>query len=169
MADLAKLYDAVRQAGEPHGIADFGLYAMNSLRMEKAYRGWGSELTAELTLIEAGMERFAATDKDYTGKAGVDARRAAGRLPYRLAYLELEPGDAEVLGNEPVYQNGSIVGVATSGGYGHAVQKSLAFAYVKPELTAIGTALEISVLGQRRKAKVIAEPAYDPGNERLRA
>ena len=62
----------------------------------------------------------------------------------------------------------TIVGVATSGGYGHAVKKSLAFAYVKPELAATGTALEIAVLGQRRKAKVIAEPAYDPGNERLR-
>lgn len=114
------------------------------------------------------MARFAATDKDYIGKAGVDARRAAGALSYRLAYLELEPGDAEVLGNEPVYAAGEIAGVTTSGGYGHWVGKSLAFAYVKPELAEIGTALEIAVLGRRRKAKVIAEPVYDPGSERLR-
>ena len=72
-------------------------------------------------------------------------------------------------GNGPVYATGSIVGIATSGGYGHAVKKSLAFAYVKPDLAATGAVLEISVLGTRRKAKVIAEPAYDPKNERLRA
>ncbi len=104
---------------------------------------------------------------------GADRRADAGRgrhgaLSYRLAYLELEPGDTEVLGNEPVYAAGEIAGVTTSGGYGHWVGKSLAFAYVKPELAEIGTALEIAVLGQRRKAKVIAEPVYDPGNERSR-
>jgi dimethylglycine dehydrogenase len=167
MDRIGTLYDAVRQAGEAHGIADFGLYAMNSLRMEKAYRGWGSELTAELTLLEAGMARFAATDKDYVGKTALDARRAKP-LPYCLAYLEVDADGADVLGNEPVYANGSIVGVATSGGYGHTVKKSLAFAYVKPELAEIGTALEIQVLGDRRKAQVIPEPAYDPKNERLR-
>ena len=168
MGELKALYDAVRGAGEAHGVADFGLYAMNSLRMEKAYRGWGSELTAELTLLEAGMERFAATTKDYIGKAALDARRAKGALPYRLAYLEVDAGDADVLGNEAVWSNGSLAGVATSGAYGHAVKKSLAFAYVKPELAAVGTTLEIQILGDRRRARVIAEPAYDPGNERLR-
>src|SRR5690606_10258565 len=112
--ELGKLYEAIRAAGEPHGIADFGLYAMNSLRMEKAYRGWGSELTAELTLLEAGMARFAATGKDYIGKAALEARRDSGKLPYRLAYLEVETHDADVRGNEPVHADGALVGVATS-------------------------------------------------------
>jgi dimethylglycine dehydrogenase len=73
-----------------------------------------------------------------------------------------------VLGNEPVWSNGSLAGVVTSGAYGHAAKKSLAFAYVQPELAAVGTALEVQILGDRRKARVIAEPAYDPGNEQLR-
>src|SRR3546814_3595584 len=104
------------------------------------------------------MARFAATDKDYLGKTALDTRRESGKLPYRLAYLEVEADGADVLGNEPVYADGEIAGVATSGGYGHWVGKSLAFAYVRPGLAAVGTALEIAVLGQRRKAKVIAEP-----------
>ncbi len=169
MAEMKTVYDAVMQAGAGHGIANFGAYALNSLRMEKAYKGWGGELTNEITMIEAGMERFVNLDKgDFIGRDAVVRRKEEG-IALQCVYLEVADGDADPMGNEPIYDGERIVGVSTSGGYGHAVRKTLAFAYVEPGLAEPGTPLEIEILGERRKAMVLAEPAYDPRNERLRA
>jgi len=166
MIRLPRVFDALLAAGKPHGIGLFGAYAMNSLRMEKAYRGMGSELTNEITLIEANMERFFASDKDnFTGKAATLA--AAPRT--KLVYLEVEAEDADCLGGEPVYASGKLVGVTTSGAYGFAVKKSLAFAYVEPAVAAAAPPLEIEILDRRCAARILAEPAYDPANARLRA
>lgn len=169
MADLERVYDAVWEQGEKHGIADFGAYAMNSLRLEKAYRGFGQELTNEVTMYEAAMERFLALDKgDFVGREAT--LRANEKGPrFRLVYLEVDAADADCLGNEPVFADGRRVGVTTSGGYGFAVGRSLAFAYVEPALSAPGTSLAVEILGDRRPARVLAEPAWDPANERLRA
>ncbi len=169
IADLEAVYDAVWQAGEAHGIVDFGAHAMNALRMEKAYRGWGSELTGEITLSEADMARFLKIDKgDFIGR---DALLAHGNEPPRtkLVYLEVDSPDVDICGGEPVFCNGKYAGVATSGGYGYSVQKNLAFAYVTPDLAKTGTTLEILILGKMCKAQVLSEPVWDPKNERLRA
>ena len=78
MAEMPKVFDALMAAGKPHGIRLFGTYAMNSLRMEKSYRGWGSELTTEIDMIEASMERFLRLDKeDFIGKAATLSQQAA--------------------------------------------------------------------------------------------
>jgi dimethylglycine dehydrogenase len=165
MADLPALYEAVWTAGEGHGIADFGLYAMNSLRMEKGYRGWGAELTNEVTMLEADMARFYASAKDdFVGKAATE-NNAAG--PLRLVYFEVEVQDADVRGGEPIFLGDTCVGVTTSGGYGYAVEKSLGFGYVPPELALPGSVIEIGLLDARCRATVLAEPIYDPANERL--
>ncbi|MDJ0609501.1 MAG: FAD-dependent oxidoreductase [Kiloniellales bacterium] len=169
MARLEQVYDALMEVGQAHGIADFGAYALNSLRMEKGYKGWGSELTNEITPIEAGLDRFVDLDKgDFVGREALVARRGNG-IDLKLVYLDVDAADADPLGNEPVHANGATVGVTTSGGYGHAVGKSLAFAYVKPAQAAPETALEVTIQGERRACRVLAKPAYDPGNERLRA
>ena len=168
MADMPVVFDALMAAGEPHGLGLFGTYAMNALRMEKAYRGWGSELTAEVTMIEADMERFVRLDKDFTGKAGTLASKQNGPRT-KLVYLEVDTGNADCSGNEPVYANDEVVGVTTSGGYGFDVEKSLAFAYVPPEHAAPGCKLSVLLFGEHCPARVIAQPAYDPRNERLRA
>jgi len=169
IADLNTVYDAVWAAGEAHGIADFGSYAMNSLRMEKAYRGWGSELTAEITLIEADMERFLRLDKEsFIGKAATLQRKQDG-VELQLVYLEVEADDADVCGGEPMFSGGKYAGVTTSGGYGFWAAKSLAFAYVKPTFSEPGTLMDIRILGQMRQATVLAEPVYDPQSERMRA
>ena len=166
---LADLYDALWSAGEALGIADFGTYAVNSLRMEKAYRGWGAELTNEITLVEADMERFAAFGKDdFIGKTATQRVKQAG-IATQLVYVEVEPGDCDVHGGEPVIAGGKAVGVTTSGAYGHYTGRSLGFAYVEPRLAAPGTMFSIDVLGEPRAATVLAEPVYDPRNERLRA
>jgi dimethylglycine dehydrogenase len=169
MAELPKLYGALMAAGQADGIADFGVYAVNALRMEKAYKAWGGELTNEITMIEADMERFVDFEKD--GFIGRDAlvRRKADGIRTRLVYAEVEDGDADPLGNEPVWDGDRLIGVTTGGAYGHAVGKTLLFAYVDPAFAEPGCRFEVSILGQRRAASVLAEPAYDPANARMRA
>ena len=167
MEHLEELYDALLDAGADSGIADFGLYAVNSLRLEKAYRGWGAELTNEVTLPDADMARFLRLDKDdFTGKQATLEQRDR---TLQLVYFEVDAGAADVRGSEPIYHGGDCVGVTTSGGYGHYVRKSLGFGYVPPQLATPGTELGVDLLGERRRAKVLQEPVYDPANERLRA
>lgn len=166
---MPAVYDALAEAGEAFGLADFGMYALNSLRMEKAYRGFGSELSNELSLIEADMERFAALDKgDFIGRAAL-LKRKQEAIQWKLAYLALGADHLDVMGSEAIYAQGRIVGVVTSGGFGHAVGKNLAFAYVEPEFADGAAALEIEMLGERYSATVLKAPSYDPMNERLRA
>ena len=170
MERMSELYDAIWNAGEEFGIADFGAYAVNSMRMEKCYRGIGADLTNEVTPIEAGLQRFVAMKKaDFVGRAALERIQAEG-VSQQLVYLEVDAHDADCLGGEPVYADGRVVGVTTSGGYGHRVQKSLAFAYVKPEFATPGTQIEVDILEDRRGATVLdGDPAFDPQNERLRA
>ncbi len=167
--DLPALYATVWAAGEQYGIADFGLYAVNSLRLEKAYRGWGAELTNEVTMIDAAMERFLKLDKDeFNGKAATLAQRDEERT-LQLIYFDLDAGDADALGNEPIFMGDDCIGLTTSGGFGHCTGRSLGFGYVTPDLAEPGTQLEIALLGERRRARVLADAVYDPKNERLRA
>ena len=168
IADMPKLYDALMSAGIAYGIADFGLYAMDALRMEKAYRAWGLELTTELTPIEADMRRFVDFESPFIGKNAV-IERTRNNTESRLVYLIVDANDADAHGNEPVYADGRVVGLTTSGAFGHSVRQSIAFAFVEPEFADPNTELEISILGMRRSARVVADPLYDPRNERLRA
>jgi dimethylglycine dehydrogenase len=138
---------------------------MNSLRMEKGYRGWGAELTNEVTMLEADMARFYASAKDdFVGKAATETNEAG---PLRLVYFEVEAEGADVRGGEPIFLGDTCVGVTTSGGYGYAVEKSLGFGYVPPEQAEPGSVIDIGLLDARCRATVLAEPIYDPANERL--
>ncbi len=168
MVAMPRVYDALMAAGKPHGIALFGTYAMNSLRIEKAYRGWGSELTSEIDMIEASMERFIRFDKeDFIGKAASLSNKQRGPR-MKLVYMEVDNTDSDCVGNEPVYHGGNVVGVTTSGGYGHAAGKSLAFAYVDPALAANGAEFDVLVFAERRRARIIPESIWDAENARLR-
>ena len=171
MDRMAELYETVVSAGEPHGLVHFGAYAMNVMRMEKGYKAWGSELTTEITPIEARLERFVDFEGEFTGKEMVVARRdQTDPLATVLVYCEVDAGDNDVRGNEPAYgADGEVMGIATSGTWGHTVAKSLAFVYVTPEYEEPGSSFELELLGERRTATVLAEPAYDPANAALRA
>ena len=168
MAQMETLYDALMEAGQAHGIADFGVYAVNAMRLEKGYKAWGAELTTEITPVEAGIEMFIKYDKDFIGKDAVLQRKQEG-IQTRLVYLALAPGDNDAGGNEAVYDGERVIGVTTSGAYGHAVRQSIAFAYVEPQYAKPGTALSVGLLGEQRTATVQAAPLYDPGNEKLKA
>ena len=141
---------------------------MNSLRMEKAYRGWGSELTQEITMIEGDMERFCRFDKEFIGKAATQASKQRGPR-IQLVYMAVETTDADCAGNEPIYQGGEVVGLTTGGAYGHAVKKSLTFAYLDPKKADMDKDFEIMMFDEMQPARIIAQPAWDPENVRLRS
>ena len=117
------------------------------------------ELTNEVTLAEADVLRFARTDKEYLGRD----KTLNTDLPWVCAYLEIEPdGEIDGHGGEAVMLDGTVVGSTASVAYGHTVGKILAFAYIKPDAAAPGTALEVIIHGTPRTARVLGEPAYDP-------
>jgi len=108
-------------------------------------------------------------DKDgFIGQEAVLQQREKGPST-ALVYLELDARDSDVCGGEPVFVNGKYAGITTSGGYGFTTRKSLAFAYIGPEMSGPGGNMEILILGERCKARILAEPVWDPKNERLRA
>ena len=145
---MNELYKSLMEIGRQHNIVNFGTYAVNSLRIEKAYKGWGSELTGEISLIEADMHRFFNLQKksNFIGAEVLKERLERG-ITIKIVYLEVEVEDADPMGNEPVYLNNKIVGVVTSGGYGFRVNKSLAFAYVESDLAEQGTEFDIQIHG----------------------
>ncbi len=159
------VYNALWAAGEPYGIENYGSFAMNSMRMEKAFPGAG-ELTNEVTLPEANVGRFMRLDKDYLG---AEATRASseemdsGSSKWLCAYLEIEPdGVEDGHGGEAVLIDNEVVGATASVAYGHSVGKILAFAYVKPHVNIAGTDVEVIVAGQPREGRILGEAAYDP-------
>ncbi len=113
------------------------------------------------------MPRFFAAQKDdFVGKA---ATLAAPERPFKIVYTEVDAPDIDARGGEPVLAGGRCIGVTTSGAYGHRVQKSLAFACVDPEFAAPGSVFDILLQGEHRTARVLAAPAFDPDNARMRA
>jgi dimethylglycine dehydrogenase len=165
------LFDALFAAGEEFGIGMVGMRAMESLRLEKSYRMWGSDLTRDYTPFEAGLARFVRMNKgDFVGREALE-RQLAGQVPNAFVTVEVhDVTDADPLGNEPLFAgDGRIVGRATAGGYGHVLGKSLAIGYVDPRFAAVGTGLFIEVLGERKRATVLVDSPFDPDNSHLRA
>ena len=167
MADIPALYDAVTGAG----AKPFGMYALNSMRIEKGYRAWKGDLSTDYTLLEAGLERWVKLDKpqDYTGKAALIAQAKDG-VKKRFVTMIVEAGDQDAPYMSTVYHDGKVVGETTSGDWGHRVGKSIALGTIRADLAIEGTELEINIFGRMCKAIVQADrPLWDPENERLRA
>jgi dimethylglycine dehydrogenase len=165
------LFDSLFAAGEEFGIGMAGMRAMESLRLEKSYRMWGSDLTSDNTPYEAGLDRFVRLNKGaFVGKEALEKQRETG-VPYRFITFEVHGvTDADPLGNEPLFDaKGKLIGRATAGYYGHALRKSLGLGYVKPEFAAVGGELTIEILGERKRATVLVDSPYDPENNDLRA
>ena len=166
MDAMLPLYDAIWQAGRAFGIANYGLYAVNTMRIEKGYKAWGNELTNELTMPEADMGRFINFKKaDFIGKA---ATLSAPDRSVRIVYCEMDAADVDARGGEPVMAGQRCIGLTTSGAYGHRVKKSLLFACVEPDFAAPGSTFEVYVQGEPRQATVLEQPAYDPENLRMK-
>ena len=165
---LVSIYESLERVGSEYGLRDFGGYAFNSLRMEKMYRAWGNEFTEEISGVEAGMERFIDTSRNFIGVESI-RKRQEGKGSIQLAYLAFDDDLAcECWGNEAIYQGEELIGLTTGGTYGHRVGYSLTFAYIRPELVVQGTSLKVMTSAGPRLAHVEMDAVYDPSNERLR-
>ena len=177
MADLSTLHEALCVAGDPVGLRPFGAYAMNSLRLEKGYRAWGTDLTTERTPIEAGLGHLVRTEgREFIGRDALLARTSSADA-WRMVLLSMEPdGDTDPFYTHTVWNGAQPVGIVTSGAPGHRTGTVLALAYLRPEAADTADAeargddgmLEVSILGRRCAVRVLDEPPYDPTNSRLR-
>ncbi len=167
---VAAVYAVLRAAGRTLGLAHLGLYAMESLRLEKCYRSWKADLTSEYTPFMASLGRFVHLEKP-AHFIGCEALRAEAAInpTQRFVPLAVDAGEADAAPVSVVYRGAEAVGLITSGGYGYRLNCSIALGYVRSDLTTPGTVLEVEVLGARRRAVVAREPLYDPDNLRLRS
>jgi dimethylglycine dehydrogenase len=162
------LYQAIVAAGEDLGLQHFGARALNSLRLEKSFGNWAREYRPIYTPSEAGLDRFVDVSKsDFIGRDAV-LRDRAESPQRRLVTFTVDAGDADAIGDEPVWHDGTVVGWITSGGYGHYVGKSIALGYVPTGLASAPSGFEIEILGERQPAQVAREPLHDPSGERMR-
>ena len=171
----AGVYGALREAGGDLGLADAGYYAIDSLRMEKAYRAWGRELTTEDTPLEAGLAFAVRLDKPaaFLGREAL-LRMREQPLTRRLVTFVLEDGEALPLGDEPILCDGRIVGSVTSAAFGHTLGRAVAMGYVRhPDgvdgALLEGATFELDIAGERFKARAGLRAPYDPQGLRVKS
>ena len=167
MGSIKAIYDAVLAAG----ATPFGMYALNSMRIEKGYRAWKGDLSSDYTVLESGMGRFVRLGKpqDFVGKAAIAAEHQQGRMK-AFVTMTVEAGEQDAPYMAPVYANGEVVGEVTSAAYGYRCDRAIALGMVRIERAVAGTQLEIDVFGKRIAAVVQEDqPLWDPENARIRA
>ncbi len=163
------LWGALLEHGTPLGMKPIGMRAQDSLRLEKGYGVWSLEFTQSYTPAMTGLDKFIAFDKgEFIGREAVQKARAVAP-DQRLVLLAVAGLDADVTGFEPVWAGTRKVGFVSSGAYGHHVQQSLALAYVDRDIADSPVPLEVHVVGERRPARLLAEPPYDPNGRKLRS
>jgi dimethylglycine dehydrogenase len=158
------LYDLLFEKGLKYGLAPIGMRAIDSLRLEKSYRGWNLDLSSEYSPIESGMDRFIAINKGaFQGKDALQKQLSKG-VGVKMVTLEIADCDVQPIGNAPVFNALGMVGRVTSGGYGHTLKQVIALAYI--DIAVINTLgeLETEILGQRYRARIVPDSPYDPQN-----
>ncbi|NMO01738.1 FAD-dependent oxidoreductase [Gordonia sp. TBRC 11910] len=163
-----RLWDTLWKAGEKHGIIAGGRAAFNSLRMEKGYRSWGTDMTTEHDPYEAGLGFAVRKAKgDFVGSAAI-ADITDETVTRRLSCVMIDDKTSVVLGSEPVYVDDAVVGYVTSAAFGHTVAAPIAYAWL-PASAGVGTSVEIEYFGKRIPATVVAEPLVDPDMIKIRS
>ena len=165
---LPQLYEAIMAAGKAHGITNFGSWALNAMRVEKGYHGWGSDFGTEYTLFDAGLGRFANLNKgDFIGRDAVFARREA--LPdWEWIGLEITEASPDPMPSDPILKDGKLIGYVTSASRGNRTGKLLVLGYVEHASLPMGAPCHVTVLGQDRRALRHSPHVYDPENLRLK-
>jgi 4-methylaminobutanoate oxidase (formaldehyde-forming) len=165
----AGLWRTLWAAGREHGLLAGGYRAIDSLRLEKGYRVWAADITADETPYEAGLGFCVKSEGDFVGAEALTSRSsaAAGSATRQLRCVVLEDPRSVALGNEPVRINGEVIGRVTSGGYGYTVARSIAYAYLPADIE-VGAAVEVDIFGEWVSGEVTREPLFDPGGERVR-
>ena len=163
-----RLWDTIWESGRDKGLVSGGYKAVESLRLEKGYRAWASDIGPESDPYQAGLGFCVKLDKgEFIGRAALLKKREAP-ADTRLACLVLDDPRSVALGSEPVRIGGKVAGRVTSGGYGYTVEKSIAYAYV-PSSAAVGTPVEVEIFGTWVPGQITKEPLYDPRGERIRS
>lgn len=166
-ADLPGLFDALEEAGKPHGIGFYGAYAAGSMRLEKGYRGWGGDLTTERTPDEAGLGYLIRTEgRDFPGRDAL-LQRMDKPDRWEMVLLKINSGTLDPFYAHTVRHEGQPVGIVTSGAYGHRTGLTLALAYLRT--CGLREGLTVDILGQPFDATVLDRPPFDPDNTRLRS
>ena len=167
----AGVYDTIVAAGAPFGLAHAGYHALDSLRIEKAYRHWGHDITDEDTPLEAGLGFAVKFDKPggFIGREALLKDRAAGPAKRLLQFRLLDPQPL-LYHNEPIWHKDTLVGHITSGAYGHTLGGAIGLGYVDtaraPNPAESGFSIEVA--GERVQAEASSTPMYDSGNRRIR-
>ena len=161
------LWHLLWEAGQEFGLKPFGMRAMMSLRLDKFFGAWLREFSPDYTPFETGMDRFIRWNKDFIGKAAAQAEREKGAARKLCAFI-VEAGDADVIAYEPIWLDGRVQGFCTSGGYSHYAGKSVALGFVPSDHAQDGLEVEIEILGEMRKARLVSEPLFDADGARMR-
>jgi dimethylglycine dehydrogenase len=166
-ANMPAIYDAVLAAG----AVPFGMWALNSLRMEKGYRAWKGDLSTDYTALQGGLERFIKFDKpqDFPGKAALLSEQQRG-TDKRFVTLIVDAGDCDAPYMSTLWHDGQVVGETTSGAWGYRIGASVALGMLRTDLVVPGTEIEVEIYGERYRAVVQPDgPLWDPENLRIRA
>jgi len=163
-----RLYQEIMAVGKETGIINFGMRALLSLRLEKNFPTWYRELRPIYGPFEAALDRFIDLGKnDFVGREAAAREKEDGGTLRRVSMI-VDAADADVLGDEPIWHDGKVVGWVTSGGFAHFVDRSLAQGYVPKDLARANGSFEIEIIGDRRRATIIREPLFDPEAKRMR-
>ncbi|WP_170393754.1 GcvT family protein [Ruegeria arenilitoris] len=164
-----QLWWVLWQAGQPHGMVPFGMRAMMSLRLDKFFGSWMREFSPDYTAAETGLDRFISFSKnaDFIGRTAAEQDRSQGPAR-KLVAFEVDADDADANAYEPIWLDGKVVGFCTSGGYSHHAQRSVAMGFLPVDRVTDGLQVEIEILGQLCKARVISEPLFDADGARMR-
>ena len=163
-----RLWDTLWGAGRAHGLIAAGGGVFDSLRLEKGYRLWGSDIHADYNPYEAGLGWAVRPDKgDFIGREALLALRPA--VARKLCCLTLDRPDGVALGKEPILAGERVLGYVTSANYGYSVGRWIAYGYLPAAFAEPGARVEIEYFGVRQPATVSAEPLFDPGMARLKA
>jgi dimethylglycine dehydrogenase len=168
--DTAAIFDAVWAAGQEHGLKPFGMWALDSLRLEKGYRAWKGDLSTDYTILQGGLERFVKWEKpEFRGKAALLGEKQQGvKKHFVTLVVEAREHDAPYMST--LWHDGKIVGETTSGGFGYRVDKSIALGMIRVDLAKPGTRVDVEIFGENFPAVVQEDkPLWDPQNARLRA
>ncbi len=163
-------YRAIEAAGQAHGLRDFGMLALESMRLEKGYRAWKADLSTDFTMLQSGLDRWVDWSKaDFIGKAALEAERAAGG-DKAFVTMTVADGAGDPVGLSTVFNgDGSACGLVLSAGYGHRTETTVALSIIDADKADPNGDFEIEVVGTRRKARIHPDAAvYDPANDRLR-
>lgn len=167
-ADQAALYTALLGAGTPLNAGPVGSRALMSLRVEKGYGSWGRDYSPEYWPQESGLDGLVRADKDFLNKPAWEAIRHREAREV-LSFLEIDTTIADASGGEPVFlTDGTPAGQVSSGAFGYSVGRSLAIAYLKPDLARPGDTVQVAILGKPHAARVLERPPFDPDGDRLR-